>query len=104
VVVRVLQEIEIKSLPDKIPHSFPVDLGKLEKVGNSIHVGDLNFSKEVKVMLPPETVIVTVTEKAREEVAAPPPAAEVPVAEATEAKEAEPAKEETPAGEKEKKQ
>ncbi len=91
VVIRVLHEIEIKSLPDKIPHSFKVDLGKLEKMGDSIHVSDLRAPSEVKILAPTETVIATVIEKAREEVA-PPPATEMPAAAETEAKAAEPEK------------
>jgi len=86
VVVRVLQEIEVKSLPGQIPHSFPVDISKLENAGDSIHVSDLKIPQGVKVALPPETVIATVTEKAEEETAAPPPAAEAPTAETAEAK------------------
>jgi len=111
VIVRVLHEIEVKSLPDKIPHSFQVDLGKLEKMGDSIHVSDLRAPSEVKILAPEETVIATVTEKVKEEVVAPPPIAETPAAPAeTEAKAmptgrqaAEPEKKETPPKEEEKK-
>ncbi|HXF44172.1 MAG TPA: 50S ribosomal protein L25 [Candidatus Paceibacterota bacterium] len=67
VVVKVLHEIEVKSLPDKIPHSFIVDLTKLEKNGDSIHVSDLKMPNGVKVALSPETVIASATEKTKEE-------------------------------------
>lgn len=85
VVVKVLSEIEVKALPDKIPHSFEVDLSNLNEEGESIHISKLNVPEDVKVLLPKDTVIVTVSEREKEEVA-PPPAPEV-VAPAAETKE-----------------
>ena len=77
-VVKVLDEIEIEALPDKIPHSFEVDLSILKELGQSINVNDITIPKEVKILTPKETVIATVTERAKEEIETPPPAAETP--------------------------
>ncbi|MCP6719937.1 MAG: 50S ribosomal protein L25 [Patescibacteria group bacterium] len=75
-VMRVLDEIEIKALPDKIPHSFEVDLSTLKEVGQSINVNDITVPKEVKILTPGETVIATVTEREKEEEETSSPAAE----------------------------
>lgn len=96
IVVKVLNEIEIKALPDKIPHSFEVDLSPLENLGESIHVSDLKFGEGVKPQIPKEMVIATVTEKAKEEVEVTPKVTEAtPAAEAA-APEAAKTTEETP--------
>ena len=73
-VIRVLDEIEIEALPDKIPHSFEVDLSILKELGQNINVGDITIPKEVKILTSGETVIATVTERAKEEVETPPAA------------------------------
>lgn len=79
VVVKVTDEIEIEALPQHIPNRFTVDLGTLENIGQSIHVGDLTTLKDVRIISNPKTVIVTVSERAKEEVVAPPtPATEAP--------------------------
>ncbi len=77
VVVKVLDEIEIEALPDKIPHSFEVELSGLDQAGQSIHVSDLNVPDGVKILQPKDMVIVTITEHEKEEApAAAPTAAE----------------------------
>ncbi len=84
VIVKVLDEIQIEALPDKIPHSFEVDLSNLNDAGESIHISDLKIPEGVKILLPEDTVIVTVTERKKEEEA--PPAEETETAAAPEAK------------------
>jgi len=77
VVVRALEEIEVEALPHKLPHKIEVDISALQNPGESIHVGDIKFSDDVKVLDAPEAAIVTVKEKAKEEEApAPAPTAE----------------------------
>lgn len=76
VLVKVLEEIEIESLPGKIPAHLIVDLASLENVGQSIHIADVKAPEGVKILSPATMVIVTVMEKAKEEVEAPKPATE----------------------------
>lgn len=71
-IVSILQEIEVEALPAHLPHSYDVDVSPLETPGQSIYVRDLAIAKDVKILLPPDTVLVTVGEKTKEE--APPPA------------------------------
>ncbi len=91
-IVKVLDEIPIEALPANIPHRIEVNLSSLEHLGQSIHLAEIAMPKDVKVLAPGETVIATVTERAKEEVApapAAPPAGEetantvAPPAEAT---------------------
>ncbi|MEK7077233.1 MAG: 50S ribosomal protein L25, partial [Patescibacteria group bacterium] len=84
VVVRALEEIEVEALPHKLPHKIEVDISALENPGQSIHVSDIKFSDDVKVLDAPEAVLITVKEKTKEEEApAPAGAAETtPVPEA----------------------
>ncbi len=67
-VLRVLGELELEGLPAHLPHRIAVDLSRLEDAGQTIHVGELKLPKEIKVFLSPDTVVATVSEKAKEEV------------------------------------
>ena len=76
-VVTVLNELEIEALPANIPHRIEVDLTSLENVGQSIRISGIKIPKDVKILVPEDTVIVTISERAKEEAApAPSPAAE----------------------------
>ena len=75
-VVRTLEELEVEALPGKLPHAFEVDLSKLTNPGESIHAKDVRMPADVRLLVSPETVIVTVGEKTKEE--APAPVAETP--------------------------
>ena len=73
-VVKVLSEVEIETLPGNIPHSFEVNLSTLNEPGKSIHVSDIKIPEGIKILVSPETVIASVTKREKEEEA--PPAAE----------------------------
>lgn len=66
-VVTPLDELHIKSLPQSIPSHLDVDISKLESSGQSIYVKDILIPKGVDMLTPQDAVIVTVTEKAKEE-------------------------------------
>lgn len=83
VLIKVTDELEIESLPGKIPAHIEAHLDTLEDVGMSIHVGDLKIPHDVKVLAAEDTVIATIADKTKEE-EVPPPVAETP-AEGTEA-------------------
>jgi len=94
ILVKVLSEIEIEALPAQLPHKFDVDLSVLENPGQSIHIQNVKIPADVKILTPPEAVIVTVTQKAKEEVEAPPaPAEGAPTPEAEAAPQTTPAEE-----------
>jgi large subunit ribosomal protein L25 len=68
ILIKAVQEIEIEALPADLPHKIEVDLSKLSDIGTNIHVKDLKIDEKVKVLIDAETVVVTVTEPAKEEV------------------------------------
>ncbi|MBI5732337.1 50S ribosomal protein L25 [Candidatus Jorgensenbacteria bacterium] len=73
IIVKVMSEVEVESLPGKIPHSLVIDLSHLEELGQSILAKDLSVPPDVKMFLPIEMVIATVSQRAKEEVVTPPP-------------------------------
>ncbi len=86
VLIKVVKEIEVEALPDKIPHRFEVNISELSESGQDILVKDLKFSPDVKILTHGDATIITVAETAKEvEVAAPvavaPAAAGEPAAE-----------------------
>ncbi len=60
-----ISEIEIEAIPEKIPGHIEVDVSQL-KVGESVHVGDINFEEGIKVISDPDEVIATVTAEEEE--------------------------------------
>ena len=56
-----LSEIEVECLPADLPEKIVVDIGALDKVGTSIHVGDLVLSDKIKVLSSPSEMIVIAT-------------------------------------------
>ncbi len=76
-VVTVLTELEVEALPAELPHRLSVDIAHLTDIGQTIHVGNIPLPKGVKTHTPADTVVITVSERRREEVApAPEPVAE----------------------------
>lgn len=73
-IIKVIDEIEIETLPGKMPREFVVDLSSLDDINKSIYVKDIAALKDTKIFVSPESVIVTVGEKTKEEVVAPAPA------------------------------
>jgi large subunit ribosomal protein L25 len=74
---KTVSEIEVESLPGDIPQRFTVDLAGLIELNQSIYVRDLAVPRGVKVLIDPETVLVTVTPPRKEEEVAPAPVADV---------------------------
>lgn len=79
-IVLVLSEIELEALPDQLPHEIVVDVSALATEGQTIYVRDLTISTDVKVRSIESAAIVTVGEKAKEELATSAPATTEPAA------------------------
>jgi large subunit ribosomal protein L25 len=62
-----LWELEIECLPTAIPKQIEVDVSAL-KIGDAIHVRDLQLPEGVKILNDPETIILSVAPPAKEEV------------------------------------
>lgn len=66
ILVKVLEELEIEALPANLPHKIEVSLEALKAAGDTIHVSNLNIPENVKVLVQPETVVVTLSEPEKE--------------------------------------
>lgn len=69
-VVQVVSEIEVKTLPDKIPSEFMIDISNLTEVDQQITLADLDYDREhvkIDVEEPDQFVIVKVDELTVEE-------------------------------------
>ncbi len=70
IITMVKQEIEVECLPMDIPHEITVDVSKLENIGDTVYVKDLNLGDKVEVLDDPESPVVAVNaaEEYKEEV------------------------------------
>ncbi|MCX6788710.1 MAG: 50S ribosomal protein L25 [Candidatus Jorgensenbacteria bacterium] len=76
-IIKVLDEVEIETLPANMPHKFTVDLSVLNELGKTIYIKDIKVPKGVEILLEEDAVIATVGEKTAEEVAPPAPDTDV---------------------------
>lgn len=67
----ILWEIEVECLPTEIPKDIEVDISQL-KIGNAVHIKDIAFPSNVKVLTNPEAIIFSVSAPIKEEAAAAP--------------------------------
>lgn len=74
--VKVMHEIEVKADPMNLPHSFEVDIAKLEKVGDQIHVSDIKVPAGVELLVDAHEVVALIQE-VQEEKAEEAPAADL---------------------------
>jgi len=71
--VRNIHEVEVRALPQNLPHEIKINVDKLKTFEDSILVKDLIVSKEVKILKGPEETVAFVAEpeKVEEELAKP---------------------------------
>ena len=87
--IKVLATLEIEALPTNLPPKIEVSLEELGNEGDTIHVGELTLPKGVKVLVQPETVVVTLTEHKEEKFEEAPVPVPAPVTEVAPAPEGE---------------
>jgi large subunit ribosomal protein L25 len=76
-VVQYLNEVKVEALPTDLPEKFEVDTGVLADVDQAIYVKDLKVDRsKVDVLTDENEIVVKVEPPQKEEVVAPPPAAE----------------------------
>lgn len=66
----ILWEVEVECLPTDIPKDIEVDVSLL-KIGDDIHIKDITFPSQIKVLNAPEAMVFSVTAPLKEEVVAP---------------------------------
>lgn len=72
---RILWEIEIECLPTEIPKEFVVDVSNLN-IGDSVHIKDMAFPSNVKVLSDTEATVLSVVAPIKEEEVVAPPEGE----------------------------
>ena len=70
VLVKVLHELEIKALPENLPHGFNIDISALDTLDSQILAGDVVMPKGVTLITDAEEVVAAIS-VAKEEVEAP---------------------------------
>lgn len=60
VLVKVLSEVEVESLPADLPHNIAVNLDVLKTMQDSIHVKDLLISPKVKILTPADEMVAKI--------------------------------------------
>lgn len=66
-IVQELETLDVEALPENLPESIPVDISVLEKPGDIITVGDLVLPPGVRVLNPPDEVVVAAVGPEEEE-------------------------------------
>ncbi|MFA5100460.1 MAG: 50S ribosomal protein L25, partial [Candidatus Omnitrophota bacterium] len=64
----IMWEIEVECLPTDIPKNIEVDISAL-KIGDVIHIKDIQFPAKLKVLNDPESIVLHIAEPMKEEVA-----------------------------------
>ncbi len=65
--VKNIAEIEVKALPQNLPHEIKVSIDGLNNFGDHILVKDLIIPKDVKISKKPDEIVVSVAEPAKVE-------------------------------------
>lgn len=65
--VKTIQEIEVKSLPQNLPEEIEVDIGKLKTFEDAIFVSDLKLPKGVEIMRSKDDIIARVLPPEKQE-------------------------------------
>jgi len=60
--VKNIHELEVKALPQNLPHEIRVSLDKLKTFEDNITVGDLSLPENVKAVKAPDEIIVSVVQ------------------------------------------
>lgn len=79
ILVKVVYELEVESLPQDLPKELRADLSSLQTLESRLSVRDILLPKGVRVIAPPDEIIALVETPRAEEVAAEVATAEAPV-------------------------
>jgi len=66
--VKNISELEIKALPEKLPHEIKVEIGKLQTFEDHILIKDLKLPEGVKVLRDGEEIVVSVSPPEKEKI------------------------------------
>lgn len=60
VLVKAMQELEVRALPADLPHQIEIDISQLIAFSDKIDVGDINLPKGVETLEKPDTSVAAV--------------------------------------------
>jgi large subunit ribosomal protein L25 len=60
--VKNISELEVKALPQNLPHEIKVSIDRLNTFEDHILVKDLNIPKDVKVLAEPDEIVLSVSQ------------------------------------------
>ncbi len=66
--VKEIQELEVKALPEKLPHDIKVSIDKLKTFEDEILIKDLQVPEGVTILKDPEEIVVNVFESEAEKI------------------------------------
>ena len=65
--VRNINELEVKALPQDLPHEIKVNISGLKQIGEHIAVKDVNLGEAVKIITNPDEIVALIQEPISEE-------------------------------------
>lgn len=65
--IKNIHEIEVKALPQNLPHEIRVNIDKLKTFEDNILIKDLVVAKEIKILKGPEEIVALVSQKQKVE-------------------------------------
>lgn len=68
ILVKVVHELNVKALPNDIPHELAVDLSKLKTLEDKITVSDIKILRNVEILLKDPDEVIALIEIPKEEV------------------------------------
>ena len=68
ILVKTLHEVEIEVTPQELPHNLPVDLSKLENVGDHIVVGQIKLPPSATLISSAEDIVASVKDVKEDQV------------------------------------
>lgn len=66
ILVKVLHDIDVEAMPDKLPHAISVDITQLTDMDSVIHVKDIAMPEGVTPVTDPEEVVASMSEAQEE--------------------------------------
>ncbi len=60
ILVQNLETVEVRSLPDKLPENFTVDLEGLTEINDALHISDLNVPDGVTILAEEDELVVKI--------------------------------------------
>jgi large subunit ribosomal protein L25 len=68
-ILRQIDNVQVESVPSKLPNELPVDISALKELGDKLHVSDITIPEGVVLLTEPEHALAVVEESAAKQAA-----------------------------------